>query len=510
MVGILPATAGPPPARAADLRLGVAVETDTIDPHFHFFGGALSLTSQIFEPLVAAAADGRLVPCLATTWRPVGDAAWQFELRPGITFSDGTPLTADDVAFTLSRAQDVPKSPAGFGPSLRAVQRVESPGPGTVLIHTRGPAPLLPAYLANIGIVSRKHGSGASTEDYNSGRAAIGTGPYRFVSWSRGDQVVLARNPTYWGAPPEWETARIRAIANPTARVAALLANDVDLIDAVPIESTGAIRTNGGFKLAQAVSNNVIALVPDVAQRTPPFAAAMDGTPLQANPLADPRVRQALVLSINREQLKDRVMAGEAEVAGQLMAPGRFGHDPAVTVPTPDPAAARRLLAEAGHPNGFRLTMHCQSDRFANGSSICQAVAQMLTRAGIRAEPAPVPHAMFIGRANKHEYSLFTAFMLVETGEPSATMLTTLATGGNFNRGQYANAAFDALVDRAQKQIDPAAREATLNQATGMLARDVAYIPLLRPLNIEAMRSGLAHQPRGDGVVAAAAVQSAP
>ena len=502
------------PSRAADLRLGLAVETDSIDPHFHYFGGTLGLTSQIYDPLVAFDEKGALQPALATTWRAIADDAWQFDLRPNVKFQDGTPFTPEDVVFTYTRARDVPRSPASFAPSLRSIASVEVTGPLQVTIHTHGPAPLLPAYLANIGIVSHTVGATATTEDYNTGKAAIGTGPYRFVSWSRGDSVVLQRNDSYWGPAPPWDKVRIRAIPNPAARVAALLAGDVDLIDSVPIEDTATIKANAGLRLREAVSEDVIAFVPDVAQRKPPFITANDGSPLDKNPLADLRVRQAVQLAVNRDLLKDRIMSGQAALADQLMPPGQYGHDPAITVPKPDPAKAKALLAEAGYPDGFKVTMQCQSDRFPKGPELCQAVAQMLTRVGIKTEPVPVPHAIFIGHANKHEYSLFTAYMLGDTFEPSATMLTTFVTAspvsGNFNRGQYSSKTVDDLVYSAQRTIDPAAREKLLDQAAETIAGDLAVWPVLRPLNIEAMRAGLDHTPRADGKVAAAAIHSAP
>ena len=151
--------------RAQDLRLGIALETDTLDPHFHWFGATIGLTRQLYDPLVAVEADGRLVPLLATSWHPVGDHGWAFELRPNARFSDGTALTPDDVAFTFQRARDVPNSPTGFGSYLLSVASVETTGPHSILVHTKGPSPLLPQLLSSIQIVSRHVGAGATTAD---------------------------------------------------------------------------------------------------------------------------------------------------------------------------------------------------------------------------------------------------------------------------------------------------------------------------------------------------------
>ena len=191
----------PAPASAADLRLGLAVEPDSIDPHYHNFGGNKGLMPNLFEALTATDAQDHLTPDLAVSWRLIDDATWEFKLRPNVTFSDGAPLTADDVAFAIERVPNVPTTVTDMSEYVKPIARVEVVDPLTVHFHTKGPFPLAPEYLSAIGIVSRRHGEGASTPDYNSGKAAIGTGPFRFVSWARGDKVVLARNEFLVGRP---------------------------------------------------------------------------------------------------------------------------------------------------------------------------------------------------------------------------------------------------------------------------------------------------------------------
>ncbi len=502
-------------ARAADLTMGIAVEPDSIDPHFHWFGGDLNVSFQIFEPLVRLGANGTLSPGLATSWKPLDDTSWEFTLRPGVTFQDGTALSASDVAFTYQRAPTVPRSPSGFGPFLRRVASVDVPDNGHVVVHTAGPDPLLPTDLAMIGIVSRHVGGGASTQDYNSSHAAIGTGPYRFGSWLHGDRITLERNDAYWDAAPPWDTVTLRFIPDAAARLAAFRAGDVALIDAVPLDDAPALKRDAAFRVREAVSNNVIAFQLDVSARKPPFVTGPNGEALSVNPLADVRVRRALAMAINRPLLRDRLMNGEMAVADQMMAPGQFGYDPKLQPIPYDPAQGRQLLAESGYPGGFRLTMQCQADRYPNGAQLCEAAAQMFTRIGVRATPDPMPHLTFIGHANRHEYSLFTMFMLNDTEEPSQAMMQMFATQnaakgwGIMNRGQFDDGGFDQLLEAAERQVDPAAREATLRRAEDMLTTHVAWIPLLRPLNIEAMRATLDHAPRGDGYVLAADVHPA-
>ena len=497
--------------RAQDLRLGIAIETDTLDPHFHWFGATIGLTRQIYDPLVAVDADGTLVPLLATSWHPVGEQGWAFDLRPNATFSDGTALTPDDIAFTFQRAANVPNSPTGFGSYLLSVASVEATGPHSILVHTKGPSPLLPQLLSSIQIVSRHVGEAATTADYNAMKAAVGTGAYRAVAWERGGSMTLARNEHYWGKQPDWATVHIRYIPNPGSRLGALLAGDVDLIDQVSATDVAAVSANPTFRVTHSVSYAIVGFLPDVTDRPPPFITANDGSAMQRNPLADLRVRQAIDMAIDRKAIAERLMAGQAVVATQIMMPGQYGYDPSLPAPKYDPTAAKAALAAAGYPNGFHMAIHCQL-RFYNADGFCQAVAQMLTRVGIRTEPVTMPHSMYVTHSIQHEFSFGTAFSLVDMGDPSTPLISNSATyggangWGSSNRGRYSNPKLDTLLERAQLPIDPAAREALLREATRIVIADDAFIPVFRPMNIEAMRKAFIHQPATEGYVFAADV----
>jgi peptide/nickel transport system substrate-binding protein len=497
--------------RAQDLRLGIALETDSLDPHFHWFGATIGLTRQIYDPLVAVEADGRVVPLLATSWHPVGDHAWAFELRPDAKFSDGTALTPDDIAFTFQRARDVPNSPTGFGSYLLSVASVQTTGPHSIVVHTKGPSPLLPQLLSSIEIVSRHAGAGATTADYNSMKAAIGTGPFRPVAWERGGSLTLARNEHYWGPKPDWAIVHIRYIPNPGSRLGALLAGDVDLIDQVSGTDVVSVSANPAYRVTHSVSYAIVGFLPDVTARPPPFITENDGTAPQQNPLADLRVRQAIDMAIDRKAIAERLMAGQAVPATQIMLPGQYGYDPSLLPTKFDPAGAKAKLAAAGYSSGFHMAVHCQL-RFYNADGFCQAVAQMLTHVGIHAEPVTMPHSMYVTHSIQHEYSFGTAFSLVDMGDPSTPLIGNSATyggangWGSSNRGRYSNPALDSLLARAQAQIDPSVREDLLRQATRIVIRDEAFIPVFRPMNIEAMRSVFVHQPATEGYVFAAEV----
>jgi peptide/nickel transport system substrate-binding protein len=500
------------PALAADLRLGLTVEPDSIDPHYHNFGGNKGLMPNLFEALTSMDAQDRLGPNLAVSWRLVDDATWEFKLRDGVTFSDGAKLTADDVAFTIERVPNVPTTVTDMSEYVKAIAHVVVVDPLTVRFHTKGPFPLAPEYLSAIGIVSRAHGEGATTSDYNTGKAAIGTGPFRFVSWARADRLVMAGNTTWWGGHPAWDSVTIRYIKNPASRLAALLAGDVDLIDQVSVQDIARVQADARFTVASGPSDDIVGFVFDKQDRSSPTITGNDDKPLPVNPFRDRRVREAVNLAIDRGAIRDRLMNGQSDPDNQYMKPGQYGYDPALPPIRFDPQEAKRLLVEAGYPDGFKLGVACQNDRFVSDAAICQAVAQMLTRIGIATTPEVMPHAVWVPRANKHEFSLFTYFWTIDTPEPSIMLISQLATPdatrgrGAFNRGMYSNPAFDSVLDQALVTLDRDAREALLIKATNIAFRDYALVPLHHQFNIEAMTRHVHHVPRIDGRIRAAEI----
>ena len=502
-------------SQAADLRLGLAVELNTLDPHLHNFGGNKAFMPNLYDTLTAADADGRIVPRLAAAWTRVDDTTLDITLRPGVTFSDGTPFTAEDVTFTLHRVVTLPTTVANYAEYVKGITAAEVLGPDRVRLRTDGPHPLLIPYLAAVNIVSRRIAEGATTQDFNTGKPAIGTGPYSVGTWARGDRMVMLRNDRYWGPKPAWDQVTFRYIKNGATRVATLLAGDVDLIDTVPIPDVERFKSDTRFRVVANPSSDIVGFVFDKRDQALARMTDQDGRPLDRNPFHDVRVREAVDLAIDRDALRDRVMGGMAATDNQLMRPGQYGFVPDLPPVPYDPAAARALLAAAGYPNGFRMVVSCQNDRFVNDAALCQAIAQMLTRIGINATPEVMPHAVWVPKANRKEFSFFTTFWTMDTPEPSIMLISQFATAdaargrGAFNRGSYSNAAFDTLLDRALTTMDDAARERLLIDATRIAFQDHATVPLHHQFNIEAMVARVRHQPRFDGRVLAADVMPA-
>ncbi|MBR0645784.1 ABC transporter substrate-binding protein [Plastoroseomonas hellenica] len=493
------------PAAAQTLTIGIGGAVTSLDPHFHNAAPNNSLSMHLFDRLVERDSHARLYPGLATEWRAIEPTVWEFKLRPGVKWHDGRDFTAEDVAFTIERTPIVPNAPSGFGGFVRSIQRVEIVDPLTIRLHTAAPHPLLPTELGSVAIIARHAAMDATTEDFNAGRAAIGTGPYRVISYTSGDRTELARNDAFWGGRQPWERVSYRFLANDGARSAALLAGDVDVIDQVPSGDLPRLQRESRISLARIQGLRVIYLSPDRSRTgSEPGVTDNAGQPLASNPFTDLRVRRALSIAINRDALAERVMEGTAAATGQWLPEGTFGHNPAVPAPAFDPDGARRLLAEAGFPQGFRLVLTTPNDRYPNDAKTAQAVAQMWTRIGVRTEVQALPWSSFAGRSARQEFAMRLAGWGSSTGEASYTLVNILGTYdrerriGASNAARYSNPELDALTARAVATLDDGQREALLRDAVKMATDDLGMIPLFQLVNIWAHRRTIAFEPRMD------------
>ncbi len=434
----------------------------------------------------------------------IDERTWELDLRANVTFHDGSPFTGEDVAFTVRRAVDVPGSHSPFQTYLRHVERVEVLEPLRVRIHTKAPSPLLPWDLSTFAVVSKRHGENATTNDYNSGKAAIGTGPYRLVEYVPNERVVVARNDAYWRTREPWARVSFRLMTVPATRTAALLAGDVDVIDNVASQDLARIKATPEAAVWRTSSNRIIYLLLDSHRDVTPNVRDPDGKAPVANPLRDRRVRLALSKSLARDALVDRINEGEGIPAGQLVPPGFFGHDPSLVSPAQDLEGARRLLAEAGWPRGFQITIHGSNDRYLNDVRMLQAIGQMFTRLGLQVAVETLPRQVYGTRGNNFDYSVAFYGWGSDTGEAGSSLKAlvrsrdnALGTGAS-NRGRYANREVDRLIDASLAAFDDEAREKLMQEATRLAMEDVAIIPLYFQVNTWATRGGIRFVPRAD------------
>lgn len=493
------------PAAAADLSIGMAFDVSSMDPYYHNVGPSTNVSMHIYDLLVAPDREkGKLKPGLAESWKAIDDLTWEFKLRKGVKFHDGSEFTAEDVAYSFDRPATIVNSPGSFTIYTKQVIEKTIVDKYTIRFKTAAPFAMMINDVSNIFIVSKKAAAGLTTDDFNAGKGVIGTGPYKFVRWQRGDRIELARNDNYWGGKPAWDKVTLRMMTTPSARVAALLAGDVQVIEGVPPADIGKMKTNDEVRVFSTVSNRVIFLQVDEGRDKSPFVTDKTGKPLDKNPLKDPRVRLAISKAINRPAIVDKVMEGNAIATGQFLPEGYYATLPNLKPETFDAAAAKKLLADAGYPDGFGLTIHGPNNRYVNDEKIIQTIAQMLSRIGIIAKVEALPSAVFFSRMSKQDFSMMMFGWGGGVGHVSTylkSMLTTYNgdTGmGAGNYGRYSNPRVDGLVDQAYATIDPVRQEKLWLQASEIALGELGLIPLHHQVNVWATRKGLSYFPRTD------------
>lgn len=490
---------------ARDLTIALRSEPTSMDPMFHSLTSNIQLSQTLFDSLVRTDKNLKPIPALAQSWTVDGNT-WTFKLRPDVKFSDGTPFTAEDVVFSYDRVPKVPNSPSSFSLYLNGVTSVKAVDPLTVQITTDAPSPVLLANLSLVSILSHQDAGGAAPEgktttELNRGDGLVGTGPYRFVSWTRGAQIVFERNPHYWGPKPDWDKVIYRPISNPAARVAALLSGDADLIEDPPTEDLARLQKNPKVHIQETPSVRVIYIALNQGHDVPPGMSGTDGK----NPLTDKRVREALSLAIDRKAIVSRVMGGVAQTAGNLLAYPGFGTSKALEqAPAADLKKAKALLQEAGYPNGFTVSLGSPDGRYTNDKEIAQVVAAMWARLGVKTHVETMAPSVFFQKRGAYAFSTFLGGWAAVTGEmihPLKALVLTRnkdAGLGTTNWMHYSNPALDKLVIEAAQTLDDDKRSSLLQQAGELAMSDYAILPLHFELSVWAMQNDLRFPGRAD------------
>ncbi|MBO9354117.1 ABC transporter substrate-binding protein [Bordetella petrii] len=517
-------------AHAQSLKIALASEPTAMDPHYHQATPNNAMSSQIFETLVAQDAKMSLIPGLATSWKTLDDTTWEFKLREGVKFSNGQPLTPQDVIFTFCRAMNNEESIAGsYAAVVQKFADVQAVDAHTLRIKTLKPYPLLANDLTRTGILWSgivEHGpitfdldkkcgvTGAwpRVADFNNGKNTIGTGPYKFKSYVKGTGIELERNENYWGEKPEWRDVTFVPVPSAGPRLTGLLAGDFDVIESPAARDVQRIKSTPGFGYVVTPSVRVVYFQFDVGRDATPLVKAPNGK----NPLQDVRVRRAISMAIDRQTIVDRIMDGMATPANQFLPDGMFG-----TLPHPpelkyDPEGAKKLLAEAGYPDGFEMTLSSTNDRYINDGQITQAVAQYLSRVGIKAHVDAMTRSVYFPKRAKREFSFAMGGWSSETGEASSFLqywVTSYAPElgmGTSNYGRYSNPELDKIFRQAVTTVDDAQREKLLQQALTIALADLPSIPLHFESSIWAFRKGLTYEGRADQYTLASSVKPAP
>jgi peptide/nickel transport system substrate-binding protein len=472
------------PAAGQDLAVGVRSAPLSIDPQYNSNGPDTSAARNVFDALLRRSPTFKLLPNLATEWHQVRDDLWEFKLRDGVKWQDGRPFTATDVVFSINRVPQAKDSTGGFVPYVRAINHTIIIDDHTVRFVTNGPELMLPAELEQVFMVSEHAVTEAGPAGFETGAAAVGTGPYRLASWIPGTAERLQRWDGYWGARPYWKNASFNEISSDAARVAALLSAQVDLINYVPPADVASLEANRKIGAFMGPSIFVYILQLD-GRDTSPLVWDAEGKPLPKNPFRDPRVRQAISMAINREAIADITMEGVATPARDLVPLNFPGGEPDAPPLPYNVTAARTLMAEAGYSAGFNVRLTCTNNRLPNDGEVCAVLAPMLERIGIRAEVAALPQAVYFAEFSRGSYSLSMNGLGMTTGD-AGEMLSSIAFTrdlepdlGLYNRARYSNPEIDRITKAMLAASNSEYRLRLLRQGMALLLSDHGYIPIV-------------------------------
>ncbi|HSV50782.1 MAG TPA: ABC transporter substrate-binding protein [Burkholderiaceae bacterium] len=486
-------------AAAVPFKWAAQDDATTMDPHAFNHGMTLTVLNHVYEGLVRRDRDMRVEPALAVSWSQPSPTTWRFKLREGVHFHDGTPFTADDVVFSIKRAMLPESDMKVFAASIADVTL--APG-NSVDILTESPNATLLQSLPELRILSKtwaeknnaaKPGDMRQKQENFATRNANGTGPFRLAVREPDVRTVLVANTAWWDKPSTNITeATLVRIASDATRVAALLSGELDFAYPVPLQDVPRINATQVYKVRQGAEIRVLFLSLDQASEQLKYASVKG-----QNPLKDRRVRLAFYQAIDVETIRSRVMRNSVVPTGILVAAGVNSVDPALVArPYPyDPAAARRLLAEAGYPNGFEITLDCPNDRYVNDDQVCVAIAAMLARVEIKVNLNLMPGAQFFTKvgAGDSNFNFFgyTPSNLDAFNSMNVLMATRDGKSGQWNVGRYSNPAVDRLIAQSLKEMNPQRRTQLVTQALSLHRQDVGHIPLYQQGLAWGMRSNV-------------------
>ncbi|MGG5823034.1 ABC transporter substrate-binding protein [Falsiroseomonas sp. HW251] len=487
-------------ANAQTFRWANDGDVNSMDPYARQETFLLSFMANVYEPLVRRNRELKVEPALAARWEQTAPTVWRFHLRDNVRFSDGTPFTADDVVFSIIRARSQGSNVAGTLASIKEARKVDD---RTVDIETHVPNPIFLEEITGIGMMSRAwaernnatRSADLTTREENfATRNAMGTGPFLLVSREPDRRTVLAPNPGWWDRPEHnLQRVEFNVIANDATRIAALISGEVDMVYTVPPQDTDRLARTPNLRVLQQAELRTIFLGFD-QMRPELLKSDVRGR----NPFQDLRVRQAVNLAIDRPAIVRSVMRGQARATTVMNGPGVNGFVEAedrVTAANPD--QARRLLAEAGFPNGFGVTLDCPNDRYVNDEAICTAVVSMLARIGIRVTLNAQPRARYFAEilGPRYQTSFYMLGWTPNTYDAQNTFFNIMATRqadrGLFNVGGWSNARFDELTTQMAVETDPARRTDMIAEATRIHLEQVGHVPLHQQTVVWAARTNV-------------------
>ncbi|MFY2823341.1 ABC transporter substrate-binding protein [Ruegeria sp. MALMAid1280] len=472
--------------QAAEFTWASTTDPQTMDPHAVNSAPVLGFLNNVYEGLVRRNKDMQVEPALAVSWEPIGEGdGWRFKLREGVTFHDGSTFDAQDVLFSYQRASGEAADTRSWFAPISDVIVVDD---YTVDFMTTAPNPLFPSSIANWMIMDQgwTESNDAAVPDKETGNFATlnanGTGAFRVTAREPGLRTVLEPHNGWWDdAEHNITSAEFNPIQNPATAVAALLSGDVDMINPVPIQDVARLQGNADVNVIQGIEARVIML--GFGHQAEALKYTEDaGKP---NPFRDPRVRKAVAQAVNVDAILATIMRGNAEAASQLVSPAMSGYSAAHTDrPAFGVDAAKALLAEAGHADGFSFGLKCPNDRYLNDEAVCQAVVSMLAQIGLTAELDAMPVRNYWPELREGNYDMYLLGWSPGTFDAEHPVRFLVATPnqekklGSWNFGRFSNARVDELLPMIQSELDEVRRQAMLDEVAGIIQGEQVYVPM--------------------------------
>jgi len=492
--------------QANPLRWAAQNDVLTLDPHSQNHATTNAILMHAYEGLTRYDKDYKVEPALATSWQQMGPTQWRFNLRKGVKFHDGSPFTADDVVFSFERIRQPQGTMQVYVTGIKEVKKIDD---HTVDLILEAPVPILLRNIIDFRIMSRGWSAKTKSEkvqDYKAredtfaSRNTNGTGPYIINGWSPDQRILMSNNDSWWGKK-DGNVTRVNytPIKADATRVAALLSGEVDMVTDLPTQDVARLKQNKNLKVVDGVEVRTIFIGLDQHNNELQYSSVKG-----KNPFKDVRVRQALNMAIDRPAIQRTIMRGLSVPGVLMVAPGVNGYTKdADKAAAANVDGAKKLLADAGYPNGFEFTLDCPNNRYVNDEEICQALVGMWARAGVKVKLNAMPFATYIPKIQKHDTSAYLLGWGVATYDALYTLqslVRTKTTGadGNFNLGRINDTKLDAIIDASKSEVDVAKRDTMLKEALKITRDNAYYLPIHHQVRPWAMKSNVTTSHRSD------------
>ena len=485
---------------AASIKWSMPGDSLTLDPHAQNEGPTHMVSRQVYEGLVTPGIDMEILPQLAESWEATAPDTWIFNIRKGVKFHDGSSLTAGDIAFSINRAKTAPSDMVDLIKSVKSATAIDD---NTVEVKTEGPNPILLNQLTQIFVMSEAWAKANGCEvsyNWDAGETsycasnANGTGPFKITFREQDVRTVFEKNNDWWGDHSSHNIDKIELlpIKNDATRVAALLSGEIDFTNVVPVQDIARIKSSAEHTVNMTPSNRTIFFGMDQG------SAELNSSNVKGkNPFADKRVRLAMYHALDMEAIKDKVMRGQSFPAGIITAPGINGHTPERDQRLAyDPELSKALLAEAGYPDGFELTLDCPNDRYINDEAICVAAIGMFAKIGVTVNLDAKTKSQHFSEVKEGDANGMTSdmYMLgwgVPTFDSHYVYSYLFESSGSWNKVNFSNAKVDELVAAMGVETDLDKRNAMIAEAWDITQADVTYLPLHHQVVNQASKSNV-------------------